>query len=71
LEWGDAQEMLFNTLKRYVVSPPVLKLPDFGKPFCLQTDASQLGIGAVLFKEADDGTKHLIAFASKKLLPRR
>jgi len=70
LEWEDAQEVSFNTLKRYVISPPVLKSPDFDKPFCLQTDASQLGIGAVLFQEADDGTKHPIAFASKKLLPR-
>ena len=70
LEWNDLQEMSFITLKSYVVSPPVLMSPDFDKAFCLQTDASQIGIGAVLLQEGDDGMKHPIAYASKKLLSR-
>ena len=35
----------------------------------LQTDASCTGIGAILLQE-DELTKHAVAFASKKLLPR-
>ena len=50
-------------------NPPILKLPDVSKPFILQTDASCNGIGAILLQE-DEVTKHPIAFASKKLLPR-
>jgi len=38
--------------------------------FTLQTDASDIGIGAVLTQPDDSGVKHPVAFASRKLLPR-
>jgi hypothetical protein len=69
LDWSIVQQQAFAALKRYVVSPPVLRLPDFSKAFVLQTDASDCGIGTVLMQE-DDGVKYPIAYASKKLLPR-
>ena len=46
---------------------PILKLPDFNKCFILQTDASNLGVGAVLVQE-EDGIKMPVAYASKKLV---
>ena len=46
-----------------MVSTPILRLPDLEKGFTLRTDASNVGIGAVLMQET-------IAYASKKLLPR-
>jgi hypothetical protein len=52
-----------------VCNPPVLKLPDVSKEFILQTDASCEGLGAVLLQE-ENGVKHPVAFASKKLLSR-
>ena len=70
LEWGDPQENAFQALKQHVARPPVLMAPQFDSPFILQTDASDLGIGAVLLQEGEDGMKHPIGFASKKLLPR-
>ena len=48
---------------------PVLRLPDVGKPLILQTDASCVGIGAIVWQEEEE-VKHPVAFASKKLLPR-
>ena len=46
---------------------PILAYADYSKPFCLQTDASEEGLGAVLYQEQDDGTKRVIAYVSRTL----
>ena len=69
LRWEEAQNRAFETLKAHISCPPVLRLPDFSREFVLQTDACNDGIGGILLQE-EDGIKHPIAFASKKLLPR-
>jgi hypothetical protein len=63
--WTAAHESTFQALKIALVSAPVLALPDFSKPFCLETDASKLGIGAMLMKDG-----HPIAYLSKALGPK-
>jgi len=70
LEWEESHERSFTELKRHIVNPPILKLPNFEEVFILQTDASDVGIGALIAQEVYTGTKHPIAFASRKLLPR-
>lgn len=57
----------FDQLKLCLSSSPVLIHPDFSKTFYVQCDASDVGIGAVLFQEDDDGIEHPIAYFSKKL----
>ena len=68
--WTNQCEEAFQTLKRLLCSAPVLKGPDFNKPFILQTDASERGIGAVLSQLDEDQEEHPIAFFSRKLLSR-
>lgn len=66
--WGNEQQLAFESLKEAIMSPPVLRMPDFTKPFILQTDASSVAIGAVLSQEVD-GTRQPVAFASRTLSP--
>ena len=69
LVWSNDAAKCFQTLKTAISDKPVLKLPDLSKPFVLRTDASGLGLGAVLLQYVDN-IPHPIAFASRKLLDR-
>ena len=51
-------------------SSPVLEVPDFQKPFILQTDASERGVGAVRSQKNALGQEHPVSYFSHKLLPR-
>ena len=68
--WTLRCETAFQELKRLLCSTPVLASPDFEKPFILQTDASEYGVGAVLSQRDEAGGDHPIAYFSRKLLPR-
>ena len=71
-DWQDHHEKAFQTLKSRLTSSPILRLPIFseGHPFIVRTDASDVGIGAVLLQEFEGEGRLPIAYASKKLLPR-
>ena len=47
-EWSDAQQRAFEALKHALCEAPVLALPNFNKPFTIETDASDTAIGGVL-----------------------
>ena len=66
VQWTEACQKSFDTLKARLTSDLVVKLPDLTKPFLLRTDASNTGLGAVLLQEHDN-VKHPVAYASRKL----
>ena len=65
-KWSEAQERAYSLLKEYLLQEPVLKLPDLSKPFVLRTDASGVGVAAVLLQE-NEGKLYPVGYASKKL----
>ena len=70
MHWTAQCEEAFQILKHRLSESPVLKVPDFNKPFVVRTDASDVGIGALLAQTDENGHEHPIAFASRKLKPR-
>ena len=63
--WTSECDHAFNLLKEKLTQAPILVYPQFGSeatPFILETDASDVGIAAVL---QQDG--HVIAYASRAL----
>ena len=65
-KWGAAQQEAFEAIKKALTSPPVLSFADFASPFTVHTDASGLGLGAVLYQTRDGQEKHIF-FASRGL----
>jgi hypothetical protein len=65
-EWTTEQDAAFDTLKDSLSAAPVLACPNFGKPFVLQTDAADTGLGVALTQYIDGGN-HVITYASRSL----
>ncbi len=68
--WTDACQAAFDMTKKAMASPQVLALPDWSRQFILATDASNVGLGAVLMQQLqDDAAPRPITFISRKLKP--
>lgn len=65
-KWTSDCQSAFDNLKKCLTSTPVLAHPNFSVPFILDTDASQVGLGAVLSQDID-GTTKVISYASRTL----
>lgn len=66
-KWSAECGAAFHKVKECLVSSPVISCPDFSKPFTIQTDASDYGLGAVLSQDHPDGEK-VISFISRSLV---
>ncbi|KAL7844550.1 hypothetical protein SRHO_G00230890 [Serrasalmus rhombeus] len=64
--WSEECMKAFEDIKQALITTPVLISPDFSKPFQLQTDASEVGLSAVLSQEINEH-EHVIAYASRLL----
>ncbi|XP_048511338.1 uncharacterized protein LOC125500979 [Athalia rosae] len=63
---GEAQRRSFEELRDLLCREPVLKYPDFEKPFILTTDASDYALGAVLGQSDEEGER-TVSYASRLL----
>ena len=64
--WNQDCEDAFVALKKALSTAPVLAYPDFSRPFVLHTDASTVGLGALLC-QAYDGKERIVQCASRAL----
>src|SRR6266436_3998041 len=63
--WGAAEQQAFDALKSTVTSAPTLAFSSKSGPFCLECDASNFTMGAILSQQQEDGLFHPIGFMSK------
>ena len=61
-EWSDKCEKSFQELKKRLTSAPILTVPESDKSFDIYSDASKMGLGAVLMQEGK-----VIVYASRQL----
>ena len=66
-EWGNAQEKAFTEIKEYISKAPSLRLADWSKEFHIETDASDVSVGAVLYQVGEAGEQFPLAYHSKTL----
>ena len=66
-EWTAECQQAFEQLKQLCSQTPILAFTNYEKPFKLHRDASENGLGVVLYQKHDDGTDHIIAYASHTL----
>lgn len=68
IQWTEEHQRSVNQLLNTLSNPPVLAYPDFDLPYVLHTDASEQGLGAVLYQR-QAGKLQVIAYGSRTLTP--
>ena len=67
VDWTEEHQQSFQTLKSACTDTPILAYADYTKPFRLNTDASTMGLGAILYQQQSDGSFGVISYASRSL----
>ena len=71
IEWTPQLQQQWQLVKRAFSKAPFLRFPDFSQRFVIATDASQTGIGGVLYQPTDDNNTitgdNIVAIVSKQL----
>ncbi|KAJ8007769.1 hypothetical protein DPEC_G00097640 [Dallia pectoralis] len=68
VDWTPQHQEVLEQLITLLMTPPVLAYPDFNLPFTLHTDASDQGLGAVLYQR-HNGKLRVIGYGSRTLTP--
>jgi hypothetical protein len=67
--WNESHERAFDTLRKALISKPVLRAPDPTRQYVLQADSSAVAVGATLSQYDDSGNEYVIGYVSQKLSP--
>jgi hypothetical protein len=66
VQWTQEHADILNVPIERITSPPILAYPQYTEPFIVNTDASQDGLGAVLYQK-QSGVMRVIAYASRNV----
>ena len=68
VNWEERHQSSFELVKKKLSSAPILQFPNMEAPFFIETDASDVGLGAVLTQvEPKSNVRMPVAFASRSL----
>ena len=62
--WLQQHQDIVEGLLELLEEPPMMGYPDFSRQYALHCDASETGLGAVLYQE-QDSTLRVINYASR------
>lgn len=66
--WSHEQEVALRDITKVLADTAELQLPNLKREYVIQTDASDLGLGAVLLRQ-HEGVLRPVAFANRSLTP--
>lgn len=66
--WTNEHQDIVSKFVEILTNPPILAYPNFDLPFVLHTDASNQGLGAVLYQKQNNKLK-VIGYGSRTLTP--
>ena len=64
--WGEDNQKIFEELKAYLTTAPIVRAPNWKLPLEVMCDAIDLAIGAVLGKR-EEGKPYMVYYARKTL----
>ena len=68
VQWSPSLQGMVDDVINTLQSPTVMAFPDYVSPFILNTDASGVGLGAVLYqKQGEEKLNKVISYASRTL----
>ena len=68
INWTEEHQTVLEHLIEHLTSPPIMAYPRCNEPFLLHTDASETGLGAMLYQEQNNQLR-VIAYGSRTLSP--
>ena len=66
IQWDESHQSILNEMINTLKSPEIIAFPNFELPFFITCDASNSGLGAVLYQH-QDGVDKVIGYASRTL----
>ena len=62
-EWDEACRNAFESIKTYLLNPPVLRAPIYGWPLILYIAAQEQSLGVLLAQENEEGKENALCYS--------